>query len=129
MKLTRSFFIITVDRETGGNSIISSRKGGIDIEEVAEKTPDEIHSMKIAPGSDLLTHHARTIVYNLGLTGQVAKQAQKNVLAIYKSFTTLDAALIEVNPLAVTKDGEVVVLDVKLHSTTIHFIVRDKLLK
>ncbi len=113
-EIDKEFYLcITVDRETGGNSIISSRKGGIDIEEVAEKTPDEIHSMKIAPGSDLLTHHARTIVYNLGLTGQVAKQAQKNVLAIYKSFTTLDAALIEVNPLAVTKDGEVVVLDCK----------------
>ena len=57
-EIDKEFYLcITVDRETGGNSIISSRKGGIDIEEVAEKTPDEIHSMKIAPGSDLLTHH------------------------------------------------------------------------
>ena len=62
-EIDKEFYLcITVDRETGGNSIISSRKGGIDIEEVAEKTPDEIHSMKIAPGSDFLTHHARTIV-------------------------------------------------------------------
>ena len=63
------YLCITVDRETGGNTIIYSRKGGVNIEEVSEKTPDEIHNMKIAPGSDLLTHHARTIVYNLGLKG------------------------------------------------------------
>ena len=68
--------------------------------------------MKIAPGSDLLTHHARTIVYNLGLKGQSAK-AQKNILSIYKAFVSLDAALIEINPFAVTKDGDVVILDCK----------------
>ncbi len=112
--IAKEFYLcITVDRETGGNTIISSKKGGVNIEEVAEKNPDEIHTMKIAPGSDLLTHHARTIVYNLGLKGLEAKQAQKNILAIYKAFTSLDAALIEVNPFAVTKDGEVLVLDCK----------------
>ena len=113
-EIAKEFYLcITVDRETGGNTIISSRKGGVNIEEVAEKSPDEIHTMQIAPGSDLLTHHARTIVYNLGLKGQEAKQAQKNILAIYKAFVSLDAALIEVNPFAVTKDGEVLVLDCK----------------
>ena len=69
--------------------------------------------MKIAPGSDLLTHHARTIVYNLGLTGSVAKQAQKNILAIYKAFVSLDAAMIEINPFAITNQNEVVILDCK----------------
>ena len=61
------YLCITVDRETGGNSLIYSKKGGVNIEEVSEKNPEEIFNMKIAPGSDLLTHHARTIVYNLGL--------------------------------------------------------------
>ncbi len=107
------YLCITVDRETGGNTIIFSRKGGENIEEVSEKTPDEIHNMKIAPGSDLLTHHARTIVYNLGLKGAVAKKAQKNILAVYKAFVSLDAAMIEINPFAVTKNEDVVILDCK----------------
>ena len=92
------YFCITVDRETGGNTIVYSKKGGVNIEEIAEKTPKEIHKLKISPGGDLLTHHARTIVYNLGLSGKTAKGAQKNILSIYKAFTSLDAALIEVNP-------------------------------
>ncbi len=107
------YLCITLDRETGGNTIIYSRKGGVNIEEVSEKTPDEIHNMKIAPGSDLLTHHARTIVYNLGLKGAVAKKAQKNILSIYKAFVSLDAAMIEINPFAVTKNEDVVILDCK----------------
>ena len=107
------YLCITVDRETGGNTIIYSRKGGVNIEEVSEKTPDEIHNMKIAPGSDLLTHHARTIVYNLGLKGAIAKKAQKNILSVYKAFVSLDAAMIEINPFAITKNEDVVILDCK----------------
>ena len=107
------YLCITVDRETGGNTIIYSKKGGVNIEEVSEKTPNEIHNMKIAPGSDLLTHHARTIVYNLDLKGAVAKKAQKNILSIYKAFVSLDAAMIEINPFAVTKNEDVVILDCK----------------
>ena len=107
------YLCITVDRETGGNTIIYSKKGGVNIEEVSEKTPNEIHNMKIAPGSDLLTHHARTIVYNLGLKGAVAKKAQKNILSIYKAFVSLDAAMIEINPFAITKNEDVVILDCK----------------
>ena len=107
------YLCITVDRETGGNTIIYSKKGGVNIEEVSEKTPNEIHNMKIAPGSDLLTHHARTIVYNLDLKGAVAKKAQKNILSVYKAFVSLDAAMIEINPFAVTKNEDVVILDCK----------------
>ena len=107
------YLCITIDRETGGNTIIYSKRGGVNIEEVSEKTPEEIYNMKIAPGSDLLTHHARTIVYNLGLTGSVAKQAQKNILAIYKAFVSLDAAMMEINPFAITNQNEVVILDCK----------------
>ena len=107
------YLCITVDRETGGNTIIYSRKGGVNIEEVSENAPDEIHNMKIAPGSDLLTHHARTIVYNLGLKGAVAKKAQKNILSIHKAFVSLDAAMIEINPFAITKNEDVVILDCK----------------
>ena len=107
------YLCITIDRETGGNTIITSKKGGVDIEEVSEKNPEEIHKIRIAPGADLLTHHARTIVYNLGLSGPLAKKAQKNILAIYKAFTSLDASLIEINPFAVVKSGNVIALDCK----------------
>ena len=107
------YLCITVDRETGGNTIIYSKKGGVNIEEVSEKTPNEIHNMKIAPGSNLLTHHARTIVYNLGLKGAIAKKAQKNILSVYEAFVSLDAAMIEINPFAVTKKEDVVILDCK----------------
>ncbi|MAI76076.1 MAG: succinate--CoA ligase subunit beta [Pelagibacteraceae bacterium TMED65] len=107
------YLCITIDRETGGNTIIYSKSGGVDIEDVSEKNPEEIYNIKISPGSNLLTHHARTIVYNLGLTGSIAKKAQKNLRAIYKAFVELDAAMIEINPLAVTKEGEVVIIDCK----------------
>ena len=107
------YLCITIDRETGGNTIIYSKSGGVDIEDVSEKNPEEIYNIKISPGSNLLTHHARTIVYNLGLTGSIAKKAQRNLLAIYKAFVELDAAMIEINPLAVTKEGEVVIIDCK----------------
>ncbi|PPR43461.1 MAG: Succinyl-CoA ligase [ADP-forming] subunit beta [Alphaproteobacteria bacterium MarineAlpha8_Bin1] len=112
--IDKEFYLcITVDRETGGNTIMTSKKGGVDIEEVAEKNPEEIFRVKIAPGGDLLTHHARTIVYNLGLTGISAKKAQKNILGIYTAFKKLDASMIEINPFAVMKNGDVVVLDCK----------------
>jgi succinyl-CoA synthetase beta subunit len=112
--IEKEFYLcIAIDRETGGNSIITSKKGGVDIEEVAEKNPDEIFTVKIGPGGNLLTHHARTIVYNLGLSGQTAKKAQKNLIGIYSAFKKLDASMIEVNPFAVVKNGDVVVLDCK----------------
>ena len=71
------YFCVTVDRETGGNTIVTSKKGGVNIEDVAEKNPEEIFKVKLGPGSPLLTHHARTIAYQLGLSGVAAKKAQK----------------------------------------------------
>ncbi len=79
------YFCITIDRETGGNTIVVSKKGGVNIEEVAEKNPEEIYKVKLSPGNKLLTHHARTISYELGLSGAVAKKAQKNFISLYGS--------------------------------------------
>tara|TARA_B100000989_G_C19505680_1_gene456424 strand:+ start:160 stop:1323 length:1164 start_codon:yes stop_codon:yes gene_type:complete len=107
------YFCVTIDRETGGNTIITSKKGGVNIEEVAEKNPDEIFKVRLGPGSPLLTHHARTIAYQLGLSGIAAKKAQKNFVSLYNAFTELDASLLEINPLAVTNDDDVVALDCK----------------
>ena len=107
------YFCITIDRETGGNTIIVSKKGGVNIEEVAEKNPEEIYKVRLAPGNKLLSHHARTISYELGLKGKIAKKAQKNLVALYEAFTNLDASLIEINPLAITEDDEIVAADCK----------------
>ena len=107
------YFCIVVDRETGGNTIIASKKGGMNIEEVAESDPKSIFKVKLSPGNKLLNHHARTISYELGLKGTIAKKAQKNLMSIYSAFERLDAAMIEVNPLAVTKDGDVIAIDCK----------------
>jgi succinyl-CoA synthetase beta subunit len=107
------YFCITIDRETGGNTIVVSKKGGVNIEEVAEKNPEEIYKVRLSPGNKLLTHHARTISYELGLSGAIAKKAQKNFIALYEAFTSLDASLIEVNPLAVTDEGDVIAADCK----------------
>tara|TARA_X000000950_G_scaffold5511_1_gene5723 strand:+ start:14403 stop:15566 length:1164 start_codon:yes stop_codon:yes gene_type:complete len=107
------YFCVTVDRETGGNTIVTSKKGGVNIEDVAEKNPEEIFKVKLGPGSPLLTHHARTIAYQLGLSGVAAKKAQKNFVSLYNAFTKLDASLLEINPLAVTNNDDVVALDCK----------------
>ena len=107
------YFCIVVDRETGGNTIIASKQGGMNIEEVAESDPKSIFKVKLSPGNKLLNHHARTISYELGLKGAIAKKAQKNLMSIYNAFERLDAAMIEVNPLAVTKDGNVIAIDCK----------------
>ena len=112
--IKKEFYIcVTVDRETGGNTIITSKKGGVNIEDVAEKNPEEIFKVKLGPGSPLLTHHARTIAYQLGLSGVAAKKAQKNFVSLYNAFTKLDASLLEINPLAVTNNDDVVALDCK----------------
>ena len=71
------YFCITIDRETGGNTIIASKKGGMDIEKVAKENPEEIYKVRLGPGNKLLSHHVRTISYELGLKGSIARKAQK----------------------------------------------------
>lgn len=107
------YFCITIDRETGGNTIIASKRGGVNIEEVAEKSPQDIFKVKLGPGNKLLPHHARTISYELGLKGKIARAAQKNFIALYEAFTNLDSSLLEVNPFVVTDKEEVVAVDCK----------------
>ncbi len=107
------YFCITIDRETGGNTIIASKKGGVNIEEVAEKNPQDIFKVKLGPGNKLLPHHVRTISYELGLKSKIARAAQKNFISLYEAFTNLDASLLEVNPFVVTDEDEVVAVDCK----------------
>ncbi|GGO12037.1 succinate--CoA ligase [ADP-forming] subunit beta [Iodidimonas muriae] len=108
------YLSILVDRASGRPAIIASTEGGMDIEEVAAKTPEKIHTITIDPATGLMPHHQRRVAFSLGLSGDALKKTMKVVKALYDAFIDLDASLLEVNPLVVTKDNDVVVLDAKM---------------
>jgi succinyl-CoA synthetase beta subunit len=86
----------------------------MDIETVAEETPDKIMQVDIDPATGIQGHHCRSIAFGLGLEGAQIKSATKFLMAMYKAFTELDCAMVEVNPLVVTGAGEMVALDAKV---------------
>ncbi|MEM9750397.1 MAG: ADP-forming succinate--CoA ligase subunit beta, partial [Pseudomonadota bacterium] len=88
-------------------------EGGMDIEEVAEKTPEKIITVDIDPATGCMPHHGRRIAKALGLEGAAFKQGAKLVQTLYTAFTEKDMSLLEVNPLVITKSGDVRVLDAK----------------
>ncbi len=106
---------VLVDRASNRISMIASTEGGMDIEEVAAKTPQKIISIPIDPTTGLQPHHARRIAFALNLEGQQIRQAIKFFTGIYTAFTELDASLIEINPLAVLEDGTLLALDAKMN--------------
>ncbi|WP_281301060.1 MULTISPECIES: ADP-forming succinate--CoA ligase subunit beta [unclassified Iodidimonas] len=108
------YLSILVDRASGRPAIIASTEGGMDIEEVAANTPEKILTLTIDPATGLMPFHQRRIGFSLGLEGDVLKKAMKVVKSLYQAFIDLDASLLEVNPLVVTKDNDVVVLDAKM---------------
>ncbi|MEZ5896813.1 MAG: ADP-forming succinate--CoA ligase subunit beta [Parvularculaceae bacterium] len=103
-----------VDRETGRVAFIVSTEGGMNIEEVAEETPEKIVTVRIDPATGVMPHHGRRIAKALDLHGDLAKQCGKLVATLYRAFTEKDMAMLEVNPLIVTKDGNLKVLDAKV---------------
>jgi succinyl-CoA synthetase beta subunit len=108
------YFSMLLDRETSRITIIASQEGGMDIEEVAAKTPEKILKIVIDPATGISGFHARNVAFGLGLEGKQVGAGVKLVLAVYKAFTELDASLIEINPLVVTGDGNVIALDAKM---------------
>ncbi len=103
-----------VDREAGRVSLIISPEGGVDIEEVAAKSPEKIHKLAIDPATGLLPFQARKLARRLELSGKTIGAATKFFLGIYEAFVGLDASLVEINPMVVTKSGEVLALDAKM---------------
>ncbi|MDA5192742.1 ADP-forming succinate--CoA ligase subunit beta [Govanella unica] len=103
-----------VDRATSRVAIMASSEGGMDIEEVAEATPEKIITVAIDPVSGLSGFHARKVAYGYGLTGKAASNCVKVVQSLYKAFVDLDCAMLEINPLVVTKAEDIVVLDAKM---------------
>ncbi len=108
------YLAILLDRATGQLAIMASTEGGMDIEEVAEATPEKISTFTIEPATGLQAFHCRRVAFGLGLTGKAAKECQKVVASLYKAYTELDAQMLEVNPLVLTEADEMVVLDAKM---------------
>jgi succinyl-CoA synthetase beta subunit len=104
-----------IDRGTGRVSIMASTEGGMDIEEVAAKTPEKITVVTIDPATGIEPFHARKVAFSLGLEGDQVKSAVRFVLGAYKAFIEKDASLLEINPLVVTGAGAVVALDAKMN--------------
>jgi len=113
--IAKEFYVaLLVDRESGRIAIIASTEGGVDIETVAHETPEKIETLTIDPVTGLMPHHGRAVAAALGLTGDLAKQAGKVLARLYDAFLGTDASQIEINPLAVSDKGELLVLDAKV---------------
>ena len=113
--IAKEFYLsLLVDRASGHVAIIASTEGGMDIEEVAANTPDKIVTVTIDPAVGLMPYHQRRVSFGLGLSGTAAKDAQKVIKALYDAFIGLDASLVEINPLVLTEDDHVVLLDAKM---------------
>jgi len=103
-----------VDRETSRIAFIVSTEGGMDIEKVAEETPEKIMTMSIDPATGLQPFHGRKIAQALGLKGDLAKQCGKMIGSLYKLFNEKDMSLLEINPVVVTADDQLICLDGKM---------------
>jgi len=114
--ITKEYYLaVVVDRVLQRAVMMASSEGGVNIEEVAEKTPEKIILQSIDPATGIQGFHCRKIAYALGLTGNQVKSATKLLPALYKAFTESDASLLEINPLVVTADGDVLPLDAKMN--------------
>jgi len=105
---------LLIDRSTSRITVIASTEGGMEIEEVAEKHPEKIIKVVIDPAVGLKPFHGRQIAFALGLKDKQVGIATKFLLALYQAFTELDASIVEINPLVVTGEGQVVALDAKV---------------
>jgi len=108
------YLSLLVDRASSRVIIMASTEGGMDIEEVAEHSPEKIIKTDIDPAAGIQAYHARKIAFGLGLKGDALKKAIKLIMAMYKAFTELDCESVEINPLVVTNDDDVVALDAKM---------------
>ena len=105
---------LLIDRDTGRVTLIGSTEGGVEIEEVAARSPEKILKVAVDPASGIEPFHARKIAYGLGLEGRQIGVAVKFVTALYQAFCELDASVVEINPLVVTGSGQLLALDAKM---------------
>lgn len=108
------YLSMLVDRGASRVAFVVSTEGGMNIEEVAHKTPEKIISFAVDPATGIMPHHGRTAAKALGLAGDLAKQCEALVTKLYAAFLAKDVSLLEVNPLVVTTQGQLKVLDAKM---------------
>lgn len=115
VEIAREFYLsITLDRETSRYCLIASAEGGVEIEEVAAKSPEKIHVLTIDPFTGLRPYQARKIALALGLTGSVCEDCVELILNLYRCCLEKDCFLVEINPLVVTKAGWLMAMDAKV---------------
>ena len=113
--IDKEFYLsILVNRETSEVSFVVSTEGGVNIEDVAHKTPEKIVSFSVDPATGIMSHHGRTVARALNLSGDLGKQAERLVSQLYAAFVAKDMAMLEINPLVVTRQGQLRVLDAKV---------------
>ena len=114
--IAKEYYVaITLDRSKSKNVIMASTEGGVEIEEVAEKTPEKIIKVWVDPSLGIQASQARQLAFRLGFTGDALKQAVKLFLALYKAYVETDASIAEINPLVLTEQGNLVALDAKFN--------------
>ena len=107
------YLAILMDRESRSPSIVASTEGGVNIEEVAEKTPDKIFKEAIHPLLGIQPYEVRKLAAKLGFSGDTAKQFAKLLKSLFRLFMECDCSMVEINPLVTTPDGQVLALDAK----------------
>jgi succinyl-CoA synthetase beta subunit len=115
-RISRELYLgMTLDRAAGRVAVMASAEGGMDIEEVARTSPEKILRATIDPLTGILPFQARDLAHGLGLTGEAVRAFVRFTQGLYEAYLATDASLAEINPLAVTADGQVVALDAKLN--------------
>ncbi|MDA3865644.1 MAG: ADP-forming succinate--CoA ligase subunit beta [Salinivirgaceae bacterium] len=109
------YMSVLLNRDSGKNIVMYSTEGGMDIETVAEKTPELIFKEEVDPGTGLLPFQARRIAFNLGLSGNAFKNMVKFVQSLYKAYEGADASLFEINPVMKTSDEKIIAADAKVN--------------
>jgi succinyl-CoA synthetase beta subunit len=116
LTMTRELYLsIVLDRAAGKPVMMASADGGMDIEEVAARTPERIHRVHVEPGVGLVPFEARQLGFAIGLDAAQVNKAVKLMTALYNTFVTTDASLVEINPLVVTASGDLLALDAKMN--------------
>ncbi|MEX1138459.1 MAG: ADP-forming succinate--CoA ligase subunit beta [Bacteroidota bacterium] len=116
MNIAKELYIgITLDRVSSRNVIMASTEGGVEIEKVAEESPEKILKEFVDPGTGLQAFQVRRLCFGLGLSGDAFKNGMKFLMALYKAYEATDASLAEINPLVLTAEGNVVALDAKMN--------------
>lgn len=116
LQIARELYLgVILDRETRKIVVMASTEGGMEIEEVAARTPEKILKEYVDYSVGIQPFHIRNLCYGLGLSGETAKKAHKFISGVYKAFVEKDASLVEINPLVVTAGGDLLALDAKMN--------------